>query len=62
MTVNSRGVSQIQSLPTLIASAAPYFGRDMAEPEILSRRANEGQITIGTPTVIEMPTAAPTRK
>ena len=62
MTVNSRGVSQIQSLPTLIASAAPYFGRDMAEPEILSRRANEGQITFGTPTVVEMPTAAPTKK
>ena len=62
MTVNSRGVSQVQTLPTLIASAAPYFGRDMAESEIMSKRAREGEITIGTPTVVEMPTAAPTKK
>ena len=62
MTVNAKGVSQVQSLPTLIASAAPYFGRDMPESEILSKRAKEGEITIGTPTVVEMPTAAPTKK
>jgi len=62
MTVNSRGVSQVQTLPTLVASAAPYFGRDMTESEIMSKRAREGEITIGTPTVVEMPTAAPTKK
>ncbi|HTZ21121.1 MAG TPA: hypothetical protein VMC06_09585 [Opitutaceae bacterium] len=62
MTVNSKGVSQTQSLPTLIISAAPYFGRDMPESEILSKRAKEGEITIGTPTVVEMPTAAPAKK
>jgi hypothetical protein len=62
MTVNSRGVSQVQSLPTLITSAAPYFGRDMAEPEILIRRANEEKIIIGTPTVVELPVGAPTKK
>lgn len=62
MTVNSKGVSQVQSLPTLIASAAPFLGREMAEPEILTRRAKEEQITIGTPTVVEMPVAAPTKK
>jgi hypothetical protein len=62
MTVNSKGVSQVQSLPTLISSAAPYFGRDMAESEILSKRVKEGEITIGTPTVIEMPTDAPAKK
>ena len=62
MTVNSKGISQLQSLPTLIASAAPYFGRDMPESEILSKRAKEGEITIGTPTVVEMPTAAPAKK
>ena len=62
MTVNSKGISQVQSLPTLIATAAPYFGRDMPEPEILSKRAKEGEITIGAPTVVEMPTAAPTKK
>jgi hypothetical protein len=62
MTVNSRGVSQVQSLPTLITTAAPYFGRDMLESEVIVKRAREGEITIGTPTVIEMPTAAPTKK
>jgi hypothetical protein len=62
MAVNSRGVSQGQSLPMLIASAAPYFGRDMAEPEILTRRANEEHIVIGTPTVVELPAGAPAKK
>ena len=56
MTVNSVGVSQIQSLPTLIASAAPYFGRDMAESAILTKRAvRDGHVEIGTPTVVETP-------
>jgi hypothetical protein len=62
MTVNSQGISQSQSLPTLIASAAPYFGREMAEPEVLIKRTRNVQIYFGTPTVVEMPTAAPTRK
>ncbi len=62
MTVNSKGISEVQSLPTLIAGAAPYFGRDMAESEIMSKRAKEPEITIGTPTVVEMPSAAPTTK
>jgi len=59
MTVNSRGVSQVQSLPTLITTAAPYFGRDMLESEIIVKRAREGEVIIGTPTVVELPTAAP---
>lgn len=54
MTVNSRGVSQPQALPTLVASAAPYFGRDMAEAETLLKRAvPAGKVKIGTPTVVE---------
>ena len=53
MTANTRGVSQEQSLPTLIASAAPYFGKEMAEPEILTPRAvREGTVEVGTPTVV----------
>jgi len=49
-------------LPTLITTAAPYFGRDMLESEVIVKRAREGEITIGTPTVIEMPAAAPAKK
>lgn len=59
MTVAASGVSQEQTLPTLIASAAPYFGRDMPEPEILSKRAvRDGQVEVGTPTVVEPATPA----
>ena len=59
MTVADAGVSQEQTLPTLIASAAPYFGKDMPEPEILSKRAvRDGTVEVGTPTVVE-PGATP---
>jgi len=54
MTVNSRGVSQPQSLPTLVVSAAPYFGRPMENAETLVRRVlRDARVEIGTPTVIE---------
>ena len=54
MTVNSRGVSQPQSLPTLVVSAAPYFGRPMENAETLIRRVlRDARVEIGTPTVIE---------
>ncbi len=56
MTVAAQGVSQEQTLPTLIVSAAPFFGREMGEPEILTKRAvPDGQVEVGTPTVVEMP-------
>lgn len=54
MTVAAQGVSQEQTLPTLVLSAAPFFGQDMAETEILSKRAmREGTVEVGTPTVVE---------
>ncbi|HEX2852807.1 MAG TPA: hypothetical protein VHO24_06180 [Opitutaceae bacterium] len=37
MTVNSVGVSLRETLPPLIASAAPFLGRETAEPEITTR-------------------------
>ncbi|HVS53507.1 MAG TPA: hypothetical protein VHD62_14225 [Opitutaceae bacterium] len=65
MTVAAPGVSQEQSLPTLVLSAAPYFGKDMPEAETLSKRTmREGNVEIGTPTVVETATpeaARPTR-
>lgn len=58
MTVASRGVSPEQSLPTLVLSAAPYFGRAMNEPEILTKRSmREGAVEVGTPTVVDPPAA-----
>lgn len=54
MTVASAGVSPQQTLPTLIQTAAPYFGREMAEPEMIYKRAiKDGQVEIGPATVIE---------
>lgn len=63
MTVAAAGVSAEQSLPTLVQTAAPYFGKDMAESEILSRRVvREGKVEVGTPTVVEPKAPAPARK
>ena len=60
MTVNSVGVSMRESLPTLIATSAPYLGRDMKEAEVVSKRVlREGRVEIGTPTVVEEPAAKP---
>lgn len=54
MTVAAAGVSEEQTLPALIATAAPYFGRDMTAPEIFAKRAvREGNVELGTPTVAE---------
>jgi hypothetical protein len=56
MTVNARAVAQAQALPTLIATAGPYLGREMTEPEVLVKRAlDRGQVEIGQPKVVEMP-------
>jgi hypothetical protein len=53
MTVDSKGVAMIDTLPTLIDTAAPYFGREMTEPETLIKRAlKEGNVEVGTPRVI----------
>jgi hypothetical protein len=54
MTVSARGISQTDGLPTLIAVAAPYFGKDMPEAAILSKRSlREGTVEVGVPKVVE---------
>lgn len=53
MTVNSRGVAMTETLPALIASAGPYFGKDMTETEVVTQRiSRDGTVEIGTPEVI----------
>lgn len=70
MSVNAAGVAMTETLPALIASAGPYFGKDMTEVEIVNQRLNrEGQVEIGTPEVVSFsenpalppPAAPPTR-
>lgn len=54
MTVDSSGVAMRETLPRLIANAAPFFGRDMPEPTTVRTRINrEGKVEIGPATVIE---------
>ncbi|HVU36516.1 MAG TPA: hypothetical protein VHE61_23960 [Opitutaceae bacterium] len=54
MTVNSMGISMGESLPSLVLSAGPYFGRDMTEPVTLSRKIDrQGEVKLGTPRVID---------
>ncbi|HWA09067.1 MAG TPA: hypothetical protein VG838_06330 [Opitutaceae bacterium] len=54
MTVDSKGVAMLDTIPTLIDTAAPYFGREMDEPETLMKHAlKEGKVEVGTPTVVE---------
>lgn len=60
MTVASSGVAQDQTMPTLILTAAPFFGRDMPEAEIVNRRTiREGSVEIGTPTVVPAAKSGP---
>ena len=62
MTVNTAGVNMKETLPPLIATAAPFFGRETAGTEALQRRIDRrGQVEIGQPTVVEYmdPSAKP---
>ena len=44
MTVDARGVSMTQTFPTLVSSAAAYFGREMDGPATLVQSVREGRI------------------
>ncbi len=61
MTVNSAGVNLIESLPPLIAAAAPFLGREMPHAAVMTRRIDRsGTVTIGEATVIGMEEAPAT--
>ncbi len=60
MTVNSLGVSFVDTAPALIFNAGEYFGREMAAAVTTSQRAaREGRVNIGTPTVVPEPADTP---
>jgi hypothetical protein len=53
MTVNSVGVNMMESITPLIATGAPFFGRETKEPEIAARRiSRDGRVEIGESKVI----------
>lgn len=60
MTVSAAGVSQTDSLPTLIRSAAPYLGREMDEPATLMPRTfREGRVDLGPLIIQDEPVELP---
>jgi hypothetical protein len=59
MTVNARGVSMQESMMPLIETAGPFFGREMKQPEIASRRVERWGVRIGESKVIESDVALP---
>jgi len=64
MTVDSRGIGLAESLRPLIASAAPYFGREMDQATKISARIDRvGSVNVGPLEVIEViePPKEPTR-
>jgi hypothetical protein len=58
MTVGAGGISMTESFGPLLATAAPYFGREMHEVEVASRRISRvGNVEIGPLRVV--PEGAP---
>jgi hypothetical protein len=54
MTVDAQGVNMQETLVPLITSAGPYFGKDMSEVTVVSKRiSREGHVEIGKATVVE---------
>jgi len=51
MAISAGGVTQPQTLPTLVMSASPYFGKDTDGAVVLNRQMTE-KIEIGKPTVV----------
>ncbi len=61
MIVSADGISENDSLPTLINAAAPIFGRDMTEPATLTLRSlPEGSVKLGPLKFLEEEPDAPT--
>jgi hypothetical protein len=61
LTVASQGVAQRETLPVLVLSGGPYFGRDMSDADILSKRVMRGAtVEVGPATVVEPVPPKPT--
>lgn len=54
MTVNTIGVSMRETLPPLIATAAPFFGRETTSPQIeVKKFPRKEKIDVGIPRVVD---------
>lgn len=61
LTANTSGVSMTDTLPALLLSAAPIFGRDMPRPEVVLRRVRRGVVEYGPATVVETDVPLPAK-
>lgn len=53
LTVNSLGVNMLETIPLLIATGGPYFGRETVDPVVIAKRVSRsGKVEVGTPTVV----------
>lgn len=61
MTVDARGISMTETMPTLIATGGTYFGREMEQAVTPIRRVlRQGRVQVGTPQVVkERPASEP---
>ena len=60
MTTNSAGLAMTETLPALVKSGAPYFGRLMTEATILRGHLEQiGHVEVGTPTVMPDQSSTP---
>lgn len=54
VTVPVNGVTQRQTLPTMLVTAAPFFGKETDRADLVARRTiPEGSVELGTATVVE---------
>ncbi|PTX92654.1 hypothetical protein [Opitutus sp. ER46] len=61
MTVSSRGVAMQESIGPLVSAAAPYFGRDMQDPQIATHRIKRWEVRLGDSKVIESDVPTPAK-
>lgn len=59
MTVSARGVSMEETMAPLLTEAAPYFGRETADPIIATPRIRRWNVQVGEPEVV--PEKSPTQ-
>lgn len=60
MTVDARGISMSETMPTLIATGGIYFGHEMEQAVTPVRRVlRQGRVQVGTPQVVKDSPVAP---
>ncbi len=62
MTVNAVGINMAESLPPLVLTAGPYFGRQTKDAEIVVRHVKRGSVILGPLSVLPSDAPLPAAK